>query len=69
MATGRLIHEDDLDELLTLYQMLNPDDPELEKDEELRGQWQEMIHDKWLKTVVLIFAKPGSYNRELEAII
>ena len=38
MAIGRLIHEHELDELLTLYQMLNPDDPELERDEKLQNQ-------------------------------
>ena len=53
MATERLIHEDELDELLTLYQMLNPADPKLEKDEELRRQWREMVHDEWLKAVVV----------------
>lgn len=53
MATGRLIQEHELDELLTLYQMLNPDDPELETDEELQGQWEEMLDDEYLKTVVV----------------
>jgi GNAT superfamily N-acetyltransferase len=53
MATGRLIHEDELDELLTLYQMLNPADPKLEKDEEVRGQWREIVHDDWLKAVIV----------------
>jgi len=53
MATARLIHEHELDELLSLYQMLNPDDPELERTEELRSQWQEMLRDEYLKLIVV----------------
>lgn len=53
MASARLIHENELDELLPLYQLLNPDDPVLERDEELRRQWQEMLADESLKIVVV----------------
>ena len=53
MATARLIHEHELDELLILYQMLNPDDPELERTEELRSQWQKMLRDEHLNIVVV----------------
>lgn len=53
MSTVRLIREDELDALLSLYQMLNPDDPELKKDGELRDQWHAMIHDESLKIIVV----------------
>jgi hypothetical protein len=38
MASARTIRPDELDELLTLYGMLNPDDPELERDDHLHEQ-------------------------------
>ena len=53
MSTARLIREDELDALLTLYQMLNPNDPELERDEELHNQWRDMMRDESLKIIVL----------------
>ncbi len=53
MTTARLIREDELDELLTLYQMLNSDDPELERNEELYGKWLDMMDDESLKIIVL----------------
>lgn len=53
MATVRLIHEHELDELLTLYQMLNPDDTELDSGGELQEQWQEMVRDEYLKILVV----------------
>lgn len=53
MATARLIHEHELDELLTLYQMLNPDDPDLHGDRAVQDQWQAMLRDEYLKIVVV----------------
>jgi GNAT superfamily N-acetyltransferase len=53
MARARTGQENELDELLTLYGMLNPDDPPLERDESLRTQWQEMLADDSLHTVVV----------------
>lgn len=53
MAGARTVQENELDELLTLYRMLNPDDPPLERDESLRTQWQEMLADDSLHTVVV----------------
>lgn len=53
MATARLIRKDELDELLTLYRMLNPDDPELETNDALDKQWQNMIRDESLEIVVV----------------
>ncbi len=52
MATARPIREDELDELLALYQMLNPDDPEL-KPAEVAGTWNEMLADETLDIVVV----------------
>jgi GNAT superfamily N-acetyltransferase len=53
VTTARLIREDELDELLTLYQMLNPDDPELERNDVLDSQWQNMMRDESLEIVVV----------------
>lgn len=53
MAAARPIRADELDELLTLYQMLNPDDPVLDSDEELREQWRKMLCDDDLEIVVV----------------
>lgn len=53
MVTVRQIREHELDELLRLYQMLNPDDQELKRDDELRAQWQDMLRDDNLKIVVV----------------
>lgn len=53
MAIARTVRVDELDELLTLYQMLNPDDPPLERTAELREQWQRMVHDDSLEVVVI----------------
>lgn len=53
MATTRSVHEHELDEVLELYQMLNPGDPELERTEDLRVQWQKMVHDENLEIIVV----------------
>ncbi len=53
MPTARTIRADELDELLTLYQMLNPDDPSLERTEELHEQFQDMVSDDSLEIVVV----------------
>lgn len=52
MATARPIREDELDELLDRYQMLNPDDPELDPDE-VADQWMEMVANENLEIVVV----------------
>jgi GNAT superfamily N-acetyltransferase len=52
MAVTRTVRADELDELLSLYQLLNPDDPELERDDQLSSQWQRMRHDDSLSIVV-----------------
>jgi GNAT superfamily N-acetyltransferase len=53
MATARSIQKDELEELLALYRMLNPDDPELERNEALADQWQDMVCDESLEIVVV----------------
>ncbi len=53
MATAREINEHELDELLELYQTLNPDDTELNVDEQLRTQWHSMLHNDSLDIVVV----------------
>lgn len=53
MATARTIRADELDELLTLYQMLNPEDPPLDRTGELHEQWQGMVADESLEIVIV----------------
>jgi len=53
MAAARTIRSDELDDLLELYQMLNPEDPVLARDEALWGQWEEMLADDSLDVVVV----------------
>ncbi|WP_415380334.1 GNAT family N-acetyltransferase [Halosimplex sp. TS25] len=52
MATARPAKADELDELLDLYRMLNPDDPELDPHN-VDGQWEEMVADEDLDVVVV----------------
>lgn len=53
MALARPVRADELDELLELYQTLNPEDPELDRDDALREQWREMVRDDDLEIVVV----------------
>ncbi len=41
----RLIKHDELEELLSLYRYLNPDDPELKIDRDLEKHWKEILSD------------------------
>lgn len=52
MATVRSARADELDELLALYRMLNPDDPRLDP-EEVADLWDEMLADEDLDVVVV----------------
>jgi len=52
MATARRVRADELDELLDLYRMLNPDDPELAPDD-VATLWDEMVADDDLEVVVV----------------
>lgn len=53
VTTARPIQADELDELLSLYQMLNPDDPPLERTEALYEQWHEILSDDSLEIVAV----------------
>jgi len=54
MATARSVRENELDELLELYRMLNPDDPVLDPtDEAVRAQFERLLADDHLEIVVL----------------
>lgn len=67
MATARTSNADELGDLLDLYRMLNPDDPELDPTE-VRDQWEDMLanddfevlvvehHDRLVATCVLSIA-------------
>jgi GNAT superfamily N-acetyltransferase len=52
MATARTVRRDELEDLLELYRMLNPDDPELDP-EDVDHQWVEMVADDSLDVVVV----------------
>ncbi|MHB9288291.1 GNAT family N-acetyltransferase [Halobacteriales archaeon Cl-PHB] len=52
LATARPIREDELDAILDLYQMLNPDDPEL-APAEVADQFESMVADENLDLVVV----------------
>ena len=52
MATARPVRDDELSELLALYQMLNPDDPEPDPDV-VADQFESMLADQNLEIVVV----------------
>ena len=52
MGTTRLARAGELDELLALYGMLNPEDPSLVPDE-VEELWAEMVEDETLDIVVV----------------
>jgi GNAT superfamily N-acetyltransferase len=47
IAKVREINPNELDQLLDLYQYLNPDDPRLEKDQNLAELWQAIGNDPY----------------------
>jgi GNAT superfamily N-acetyltransferase len=49
----RLIKEDELEKLLALYQYLNPDDPRLEIDQNLKEHWHHILSDPSLHYLVI----------------
>lgn len=49
----RLIKEDELEDLLTLYRFLNPDDPVIKVDTGLRNHWREILSDPNLYYLVI----------------
>ncbi|WP_239635083.1 hypothetical protein [Paenibacillus sp. H1-7] len=50
---SRLIQESELESLLTLYNYLQPNDPELTTDEELLQHWQEIMNDPGMNIIVV----------------
>ncbi|WP_410769418.1 GNAT family N-acetyltransferase [Fontibacillus sp. BL9] len=53
MALCRSIRENELEELLFLYKFLQPEDPELERNETLADQWREMLGDQSMNILVV----------------
>ncbi|MGO4530386.1 GNAT family N-acetyltransferase [Paenibacillus sp. 2TAF8] len=53
MTQVRLIREDELEDLLLLYTFLQPNDPELNRDQSLDDHWAEMLQDKNMHIVVV----------------
>ncbi|RRJ61732.1 GNAT family N-acetyltransferase [Paenibacillus oralis] len=53
MTICRLIHEDELEDLLLLYSFLQPSDPVLERNQALFDHWREMLEDKNMNILVV----------------
>jgi len=53
VTQARLIREDELEDLLLLYTFLQPNDPELNRDQGLADHWAEMLQDKNMHIVVV----------------
>jgi len=52
-AITRLIHYDELDQLLDLYKQLHPEDPDLTDNSSLAKVWDEIYHDPNLHYLVV----------------
>lgn len=53
LEMARLIHYDELEELLNLYKQLHPDDPDVKENIILKSLWDEIYHDPNLHYIVI----------------
>ncbi|WP_026297174.1 GNAT family N-acetyltransferase [Paenibacillus daejeonensis] len=53
MAEARLVHVNELEDLLLLYTFLQPNDPELTRGPELSNHWNDMLNDKNMSIIVV----------------
>jgi len=53
MPTARTAQRNELAEVLELYRMLNPDDPRVDRDEDLEQLWEDMCEDETQDIVVI----------------
>lgn len=53
MALCRMINKDELEDLLALYKMLLPEDPELDRKQALYDHWQDMLEDQNMNIIVV----------------
>ncbi|MEK3724004.1 GNAT family N-acetyltransferase [Paenibacillus sp. FSL H8-0034] len=52
-VSARLIHQNELSELLKLYKHMHEQDPDLIFDNRLEELWNEIMNDKYMKIIVI----------------